>query len=155
MSITDDQYGVLGRPNGLIRCQDDILKDLLKKNDQNLPFGCTKYRIVPCTNKMPCSTCYYRIGGNNKIARALDIKEELNIDCLMYCKHHLNFWHKDCKNNLKQMFQQELACTAIFAHNVHEGKYAGRVQEGGTGTICFGECTDYVKKVGQDEEGLG
>jgi hypothetical protein len=53
------------------------------------------------------------------------------------------------------MFQQELACTAIAAHNVHEGKQAGRVQEGGMGSICFGEATGYIKKVGRDEEGLG
>jgi hypothetical protein len=31
-----------------------------------------------------------RISGNNKIAKALDIKDELDIDCLMYCKHRLN-----------------------------------------------------------------
>ena len=53
------------------------------------------------------------------------------------------------------MFQQELACTAIAAHNVQEGKQAGRVQEGGTGSICFGEAKGYIKKVGRDEEGLG
>jgi hypothetical protein len=43
MSITDAQYSVLGSPNGLVGCQDDILEDLLIKNDQNLPFRCTKY----------------------------------------------------------------------------------------------------------------
>ncbi len=53
------------------------------------------------------------------------------------------------------MFQRELACTAIAAHNVHEGKHAGRVQEGGTGSICFGDATGYVKKVGCNEERLG
>jgi hypothetical protein len=53
------------------------------------------------------------------------------------------------------MFQQELACTAIAAHNVHKGKHAGRVQEGGTGSICFGDATGYVKKVGRNDEGLG
>ncbi len=44
---------------------------------------------------------------------------------------------------------------AVSAHNVHEAKYAGRVQEGGTGMICFGESTGYITKTGQDEEGLG
>ncbi len=29
------------------------------------------------------------------------------------------------------------------------------MQEGGTGTICFGECTEYIKKVGRDKAGLG
>ncbi len=94
------------------------------------------------------------IGGNKKIAKALDIKEDLDINSLMYCKHQLNFRHKDNKNDLKQMFQWELACTAVSVHNVHEDKNAGRVQEGGTGTICFGECTGYIRKVGHDDKGL-
>ena len=102
-----------------------------------------------------CNGFSNRIGGNKKIAKALDIKEDLDIDCLMYCKHQLNFHHKDNKNDLKQMFQRELACTAVFAHNVHKKKYAGWVQERGTGTICFGECTGYIRKVGRNNKGLG
>ncbi len=85
----------------------------------------------------------------------MDIKEDLDIDCLMYCKHQLNFCHKDNTNDLKQMFQGVLSCTAISAHNVHKDKHAGWVQEGGTGTICFGECTGYIRKVGHDNVGLG
>ena len=95
-----------------------------------------------------CNGFNNRIGGNNKIAKALDIKDDLDIDCLLYCEHRLNFRHKDNKNDLKQMFQQELACTAVRAHNVHEAKIAGRVQEGGTGSICFGETVGYVRKTG-------
>ncbi len=53
------------------------------------------------------------------------------------------------------MFQRELACTAGSAHNVHKAKSAGRVQEGGTGMICFGDSVGYIKKTGRDEEGLG
>ena len=52
------------------------------------------------------------------------------------------------------MFQHKLAYTAISAHNVHEARIAGRVQEGGTGSICFGNTVGYVKKKGKDEEGL-
>ena len=55
-----------------------------------------------------CNGFDNRIGGNNKIAKVLEIKEDLDIDCLLYCKHRLNFRHKDNKNDLKQMFQQEL-----------------------------------------------
>ncbi len=29
------------------------------------------------------------------------------------------------------------------------------MQEGGTGTICFGDATGYIRKVGKDKEGLG
>jgi hypothetical protein len=67
-----------------------------------------------------CNGFNNRIRGNEKIAKALDIKEDLDINCLMYCKHHINFRHKDNKNNLKQMFQCKLACMAVSAHNVHE-----------------------------------
>ncbi len=102
-----------------------------------------------------CDGFNNRIGGNSKIAKALDIKEELDINCLMYCKHRMNFRHKKNKNDLKQMFQREWACTAVAAHNVHKGKHAGRVQEGGTGIKCFKDVTGYVKKVGRNDKGLG
>jgi hypothetical protein len=57
--------------------------------------------------------------GNKKLTKALDIKEDLDFDCLLYCKHRLNFHHKDNKNNLKQMFQRELACTVPFHHTMY------------------------------------
>jgi hypothetical protein len=59
------------------------------------------------------------------------------------------------KNNFKQMFPREIACTAVAAHNIHKAKHVGKVQEGGTGAVCFGDTTAYIKKVGKDEEGLG
>jgi hypothetical protein len=92
-----------------------------------------------------CNRLNNRIGSNGEIAKALDIKEDLDLNCLMYCKHRINFRHKENKNDLKQMFQ----------HNIHEGKVAGRVQEGGMGTICFGESTSHIKKTGRDSKGLG
>ncbi len=102
-----------------------------------------------------CNSFNNRIRENEKIAKALDIKEELDINCLIYCEHGLNFRHKDNKNNLKQMFQQELACTAISAQNVHEAKHAGRVQESRTYTVCYRNCTGYIKKIGHNNKGLG
>jgi hypothetical protein len=44
---------------------------------------------------------------------------------------------------------------AVAAHNFHKDRHAGRVQEGGTGSIFFGDASGYVKKVGRDDEGLG
>jgi hypothetical protein len=96
-----------------------------------------------------------RIIGNRKIAKALDIKEDLGIECLMYCKHCFNLQHKDNKNNFKQMFQWEIACTAVAPHNKHKCKHTGRVQEGSTGDVCFGDAMGYIKEVGRDNEGLG
>jgi hypothetical protein len=96
-----------------------------------------------------------RISGNQKIAKALDIKEDLDIDCLLYCKHRLSLCHKSNVNDFKQMFQREIACTAVATHNIHKWQQAGRVQEGRTGAICSGDATGYIRKVGKDEEGLG
>ncbi len=94
------------------------------------------------------------IGGNEKIAKALDIKEDLDIDCLMYCEHCINFRHKENKNDLKQMFQRKLTCTVVSAHNVNEAKCAGRVQDRGTGTICFGDLVWSSRKQGEMTKGL-
>jgi hypothetical protein len=72
----------------------------------------------------------------------------------MYCEHRLNLRHKDKKNNFKQMFQREIACTAVAARNINESKHAERGQEGGTGAISFGDAMGHIRKVGKDEEGL-
>ena len=96
-----------------------------------------------------------RISGNHKIAKTLDIKDDLDIDCFLYCKHRLNLCHKSNVNDFKQMFQRGIACSAIAAHNVHKWQQAGRVQEGGTGAICFGDATGYIRKIGRGKEGLG
>ncbi len=45
--------------------------------------------------------------------------------------------------------------TTVTAHNIHKGQYAGQVQEGRTGAVCFGDAMRYIKKVGKDKEGLG
>ncbi len=34
-----------------------------------------------------CNGFNNRIGGNEKISNALDIKDNLDIDCLLYCEH--------------------------------------------------------------------
>ena len=70
------------------------------------------HRVAPNTKQQGifrlmgenCNRLNNRIAGNNKIAKALDIKEELDVDCLLYYEHRLNFKHKDNKNNLRQMF---------------------------------------------------
>ncbi len=44
-----------------------------------------------------CNGLNNKIGGNEKIDKILDIKEDLDIDCLMFYEHCLNFRHKDNK----------------------------------------------------------
>jgi hypothetical protein len=73
----------------------------------------TKQQGRFCVMGKNCNGFNNRIGGNKKIVKALNIKEDLNINCLMYCKHCLNFQHKDNKNDLKQMLQRELAAKPL------------------------------------------
>jgi hypothetical protein len=46
-----------------------------------------------------------QIMDNPKLAKAINLKDELDADCLLYCKHRLNLHHKDNRNDFKQMFQ--------------------------------------------------
>ncbi len=94
-----------------------------------------------------------QITGNQKLGKAIDIKDELDANRLLFCEHRLNLRHRDNKNNFKQMFQRKVACRAVAANNIHQN--VGRVQEGRTGMVAFGECTGFITKTGRDRYGLG
>ena len=94
-----------------------------------------------------------RITGNWKLYKAIDLKDELEADGLLYCKHRLNLKHRDNKNNLKQMFQQEVACQAVAGHNFHMN--VSKVQERGTGMVTFRDTKGYISKMEKDPYGLG
>jgi hypothetical protein len=94
-----------------------------------------------------------QITGNQKLGMAINIKDELDADQLLFCKHRLNLCHKDNKNYFKQMFQRKVACRAIAANNVHQN--VGGVQEGGTGMVAFGDSMGFITKMGRDLYGLG
>ena len=107
------------------------------------------FRIL-CENPNGLSN---QITGNHKLAKAIDIKDELEADSLLFCEHRLNLRHKDNRNDFKQMFQRKVDCRAVAAHNTHQN--VGRVQEGGTGMLTFGEVTGFISKTGKDPYGLG
>ncbi len=78
---------------------------------------------------------YNQITGNRKLEKAIDIKDKLDADRLLFYKHRLNLWHGDSKNNFKQMFQQEVACRAVATNNVHQKHWAGPGKWNGDGII--------------------
>ncbi len=94
-----------------------------------------------------------QITGNLKLGKAIDIKNKLYADGLLFCKHRLNLRHRGNKNNFKQMFQRKVACRAIAANNVHQN--IEQVQEGGTGMVLFVDSTGFITQTGKDPYGLG
>jgi hypothetical protein len=49
-----------------------------------------------------------RITGNHKLSKAIDIKDELEANGLLYSEHRLNLQHKDKKNKLSKCFNRRL-----------------------------------------------
>jgi hypothetical protein len=94
-----------------------------------------------------------QITGNLKLEKAIDIKDKLDADGLLFCKHRLNLNHRDNKNDFKQMFQCKVACRAIAANNVHQN--IGWVQKGGPGMVLFGNSMGFITQTGKDPYGLG
>jgi hypothetical protein len=97
-----------------------------------------------------------QLSGNEKVERAREIHEELEVDIAAYCKHQLNMRHKKNCNGFNQLFKGgEAEVRSIVAHNVH--KNIGRVQQGGTSLLLFGHLTKQLdkKESGKDKTGLG
>ncbi len=101
-----------------------------------------------------CKGFNNRIGGNEKIAKALDIKEDLDINCLMYCKHCINLRHTDNKNNLKQMFQPKLACTAVSLIMCTRQNAQGGYKRKGQVLSVSGTWSDTSRRQGETTKGL-
>jgi hypothetical protein len=97
-----------------------------------------------------------RLSNNEKIKKAKEIHDELNVDIAAYCKHRLNMRNKHNVNGFNQLFKGgEAAIRSVVAHNIHEN--IGRVQEGGTSLLIFGALTEQLAhdEPGKDESGLG
>jgi hypothetical protein len=101
-----------------------------------------------------CNGFNNRIGRYEKIAKALDIKEDLDINCLTYCEHHINFRHKEtklisskCSNVSWHAWQSWL--TMSTKQNV-QGEY----REEGQVPFALGTLSDTSRKWGETTKGL-
>ncbi len=97
-----------------------------------------------------------QLSGNEKVERAREIHDELEVDIAAYCEHKLNMKHKRNCNGFNQLFKGgEAAVQSVVAHNVHEN--IGRTQQGGTSLLLFGHLTEQLDhdESGKDDTGLG
>jgi len=97
-----------------------------------------------------------RLGGNEKVERARQLHDDLEVDVAAYCEHRLNMRHRKNVNGFNQLFKGgEAAVQSVVAHNTHEN--VGRVQQGGTSLLLFGHLTEQLDhdETGKDPSGLG
>lgn len=99
-----------------------------------------------------------RLSNNDKLDKAKQVIDELEADIVCYNEHRLNLAHKDNKSGISQLFSGgETEVRAVAAHNKHEARIAGRVQEGGTAMLLFGPLIQQYdfEASGKDGSGLG
>jgi hypothetical protein len=90
------------------------------------------------------------------VEKAKEVHDELEVDISAYNEHRLNMCNQRNVNGFNQLFEGGKAdIHLVVAHNIHED--FGRVQEGGTSLIAFGNTTEYLvhNQLGKDETGLG
>jgi hypothetical protein len=97
-----------------------------------------------------------KLSNDEKVNKAKEIHDELEVDIIAYNKHRLNMWDRRNVNGLNQLFKGgKAALQSVVVHNIHEN--IGRVQEGGTSLLLFGPLTEQLNngQPGKDESGLG
>jgi hypothetical protein len=96
-----------------------------------------------------------KLSNNNKVDKAKEIHDDLEIDIIACNKHRLNMHDRRNINGFNQLFKGgKAALQSVVVHNVHENM--GRVQEGGTSLVLFGSLTEQLNhdQTGKDNTGL-
>ena len=101
---------------------------------------------------------YNRISSNEKLEKEKGIIDDLEADIACFKEHKQNLMHKDNTNGFSQLFRGgEAEVRSVAAHNRHEGRQAGRSQEGGMAALVFGPMIEQYdfEASSRDETGLG
>jgi hypothetical protein len=84
-----------------------------------------------------------KLSNNEKVEKAKEIHNELEVDIVAYNKHRLNMQDQQNVNGFNQLFKGGKATIqSVVAHNVH--KDFGRMQEGGTSLMAFRTITEHL-----------
>ena len=76
-----------------------------------------------------------RISGNQKLNKAKELMDELEVDLAAFLEHRQNLRHKDNKHGFRAGGEADVRL--VVGHNVHEN--VSRVQQGGTSLLLFGD----------------
>lgn len=99
-----------------------------------------------------------RLAGNDKLDKIKGVIDDMEADIACFNEHRLNLQHKENRNGFSQMFKGgEAEIRSVAAHNCHEGKDVGKVQEGGTAMLLYGDTIEQYdfEASGKDDTGLG
>ena len=99
-----------------------------------------------------------RLSNNDKLYKAKELIDDLEADLVAYNEHRLNLAHKQNRNGFSQLFRGgETEIRSVAAHNVHEGRDVGRIQEGGTCMMAYGPLIEQYdfEESQKDPTGLG
>jgi hypothetical protein len=97
-----------------------------------------------------------RLSDNEKVEKAKEIHDELEVDIAAYCKHQLNMKDRHNINGFNQLFKGgEAAVQSVVTHNIH--KNIGCMQEGGTSLLLFVALAEQLAhdQSRMDKTGLG
>jgi hypothetical protein len=97
-----------------------------------------------------------RLSDNEKLEKAKEIHDELEVDIAAYNEHRLNLCHRLNVNGFNQMFKGgEMAIQLVMAQNIHEN--IGHAQEDGTRLLAFGNVIEYLDywRPRKDKTGFG
>ena len=84
-----------------------------------------------------------RLSDDEKVEKAKEIHDKLEVDIAAYCKYQLNMTDRNNINGFNQLFKGGKAAVQSFvAHNIH--KNIGHMQEGGTSLLFFGALTEQL-----------
>ena len=131
----------------------DIAKELLRVHEiapGKKPEGVTRI-IYENTNSFNT-----RISGNEKVEKAKEVIDKLEVDVVCYNKHRVNMKHKENYNGFNQLFRRgEADIISAVALNFHKNIF--KVQQGGTSMLLFGSLIQQfdVHHLGKDDTGLG
>ena len=96
--------------------------------------------------------------ATTNLIKAKELIDDLEADIVAYNEHRLNLMHKQNRNGFSQMFRGgEAEIRSISAHNTHEGRDVGRIQEGGTCVMTYGTLIEQYdfEASERDPSGLG
>ena len=160
--LTEDEDSESGEETEFLSAKEKELLEATKVDDELLQV----HGVAPGSKaEGVCRVVYENLNGlnsrlseNDKLEKARQINHDLEVDIACYNEHRLNLSHKDNRNGFSQLFRGgESDIRSVAAHNKHEGKECGRVQEGGTAMVLFGTLIEQYEfeESGKDESALG